>query len=324
MNNPRLREIPILERFLAAVNIGMAKFTLCDIRDGWSARFDACATASLHYCMDGSGVLITQQGESVSLSSHSFVLLPPRVAYKIEGAKSCTQPETDRGRVCEWPWRETVPSVQVGGGAEGISTACGELCLDTTSGSDPFRTLRHPLVAQFDGESGLRDQFVLLLAECARPGLGSQTLVEALLKQCLIMVLRWQIDNGGVDLPWAAGIADRRLASALQAILERSASSLSVERLAHIAGMSRSAFAAQFMKAFGQSPMAMLKVVRLKKAAELLATTSFPVAEVAKMVGFSSRSNFSLAFNSLHGLDPSAFRRRLTGVHDRTNRTARE
>ncbi|WP_227747392.1 hypothetical protein [Paraburkholderia franconis] len=41
--------------------------------------------------------------------------------------------------------------------------------------------------------------------------------------------------------------------------------------------MSRSAFAAHFMKAFGQSPMVMLKIVRLKKAAELLAITNYPV-----------------------------------------------
>lgn len=320
MNNAQLCEVPVLERFLAALDIGVANFTLCDIRNGWSARFEACATASLHYCMDGSGVLITQHGERVTLSAHSFVLLPPGTGYKIESGKSCTMRETNRLRVSDWPWQETVPTVQVGGGADGISTACGELRLDTTSGSDPFKSLRHPLVAQFDAKSGLRDQFVLLLAESARPGLGSRTLVEALLKQCLILVLRRQIDSGGADLPWAAGVADRRLASALEAILERSASSLSVERLADIAGMSRSTFAAQFMKAFGQSPMAMLKIVRLKKAAELLATTKHPVAEVAKMVGFSSRSNFSLAFSSLHGLDPTAFRRNLTSVHGRPTR----
>ena len=317
MNDAQLRELPVLERFLAALNIGVANFTLCDIRDGWSARFEACATASLHYCMDGSGVLITQHGERVSLSAHSFVLLPPGIDYKIESGKSCATRETNRSRVGDWPWQETVPIVQVGGGDNGISTACGELRLDTTSGSDPFKTLRHPLVAQFDGKSGLRDQFVLLLAESARPGFGSRTLVEALLKQCLILVLRRQIDNEGVDLPWAAGVADRRLASALEAILERSASALSVERLADIAGMSRSAFAAQFMKAFGQSPIALRKIVRLKKAGELLATTNYPVAEVAKMVGFSSRSNFSMAFNALHGLDPSTFRRRLTSVRER-------
>jgi AraC family transcriptional regulator, activator of mtrCDE len=36
------------------------------------------------------------------------------------------------------------------------------------------------------------------------------------------------------------------------------------------------------------------------------------VADVAKRVGFSSRSNFSLAFSQLHGMDPSRFRRTRT------------
>jgi AraC-like DNA-binding protein len=320
MTNLTLVGLPILECFLAALDIGVANFMLCDIRDGWSARFDACATASLHYCMEGSGALVTQDGERISLSSHSFVLLPPGVAYRIEGGGASPMSETNHGRVGDWPSRETIPTLQVGGGGAGIATACGELNLDTSSCSDPFRMMRRPLIAQFDGQSGLRNQFVLLLAECARPGLGSRALVEALLKQCLIMVLRRQIDNGGTDLPWAAGFADKRLAGALEMIFERPASHLSVGRLADIAGMSRSAFAAQFMKAFGQPPMTMLKVVRLRKAAELLATTALSVAEVARMVGFSSRSNFSQAFRAMHGMDPTAFRRRPNTTDNRAVR----
>ncbi|AMM18797.1 cupin (plasmid) [Burkholderia sp. PAMC 28687] len=320
MTNLTLAGFPILERFLAALDIGVANFTLCDIRDGWSARFDACATASLHYCMEGSGALVTQGEERISLSPHSFVLLPPGVAYRIESGGTSPTSETNHGRRGYWPSRETIPALQVGGAGAGIATACGELNLDTNSGSDPFRTMRRPLIAQFDGQSGLKNQFVLLLAECARPGLGSRALVEALLKQCLIMVLRRQIASGGTDLPWAAGFADKRLAGALEAIFERPGSPLSVESLADIAGMSRSAFAAQFMKAFGQPPMAMLKVVRLRKAAELLATTALSVAEVARMVGFSSRSNFSQAFHAMHGMDPTAFRRRSNTTNSRTVR----
>lgn len=312
MTNLTLAGLPILERFLAALDIGVANFTLCDIRDGWSARFDACATASLHYCMEGSGALVTRGGERISLSPHSFVLLPPGVAYRMEGGGSSPTSETNHGRPGYWPSRETIPALRVGAGAAGIATACGELDLAATSGGDPFRTMRRPLIAQFDGQSGLKNQFVLLLAECARPGLGSRAMVEALLKQCLILVLRQQVASGGADLPWAAGFANNRLAAALEAIFQRPGSPLSVERLANAAGMSRSAFAAQFMKAFGQPPMAMLKVVRLRKAAELLATTAVSVAEVARMVGFSSRSNFSQAFRAMHGVDPSAFRRRST------------
>ena len=310
MENPVLFGPSVVERFLSALDIGVANFTLCDIRDGWSARFDPCATASLHYCMEGSGALVTQEGERVPLSPHSFVLLPPGTGYRIESDRPLPEGETRHGRLSDWPARETVHTVLSGEGKAGVATACGELKLDMSSGSDPFGTMRRPLIAQFDGDSGLKNQFVLLLAECARPGLGSRTLVEALLKQCLIMVMRWQIENEGTDLPWAAGFADKRLTGALEAIFERPASPLSVERLADIAGMSRSAFAAQFMKAFGQSPMAMLRVVRLRKAAELLATTSIPVAEVANSIGFSSRSNFSQAFHTMYGVDPTAFRRK--------------
>jgi transcriptional regulator GlxA family with amidase domain len=124
------------------------------------------------------------------------------------------------------------------------------------------------------------------------------------------MVLRRQIEDGGTDFSWAAGLADKRLTGALDAIFERPGAPLSVERLADIAGMSRSAFAAHFMKSFGQPPMAMLKVVRLRKAAELLATTMISVAEIGRIVGFSSRSNFSQAFHAMHGTDPSEFRHR--------------
>src|SRR3546814_6702057 len=76
-----------------------------------------------------------------------------------------------------------------------------------------------------------------------------------------------------------------------------------------MAGMSRSAFAAAFREAFGQSPMNLVKLVRLRRASELLITTALPVSEIAKRVGFSSRSNFSVAFAELHDMDPSRFRR---------------
>ena len=301
---------PILDHLLAAFDIGVANFTLCDIRDGWSVRFDACKTCSLHYCMAGTGALVMQDGERIALNSHSFVMLPPRVAYRIESANPSPENTVNRERLGIWPSRETVPTVRVGEGSEGVATACGELNFDTGTGVDTFRTMRRPLVARFEESSGLRDQFVLLLAECARPGPGSRVLVEALLKQCLVMVLRWQTDEGDGELPWTAGIADRRLARALEAIFDRPQSALSVQRLADIAGMSRSTFAARFESAFGQPPMAMLKVVRLRKAGELLATTTLQVAEVARAVGFSSRSNFSQAFGKLHGMDPTAFRHR--------------
>ena len=98
------------------------------------------------------------------------------------------------------------------------------------------------------------------------------------------------------------------LARVLQAILERPSERFTVQILASIAGMSRSAFAARFAQAFGQTPMNLLRSARLRRARELLATTDIPVTQIAHNVGFSSRSNFSHAFRTAYGVDPTMLR----------------
>ena len=103
----------------------------------------------------------------------------------------------------------------------------------------------------------------MLLAESAQPGLGSRVLIEALLKQCLVMLLRRQVDGNDAALSWTAAVADSRLVLALEKLFEHPEALLTVQRLADIAGMSRSAFASHFERAFGQTPMAMLRAILL-------------------------------------------------------------
>jgi len=298
-----------LDHLLAFLDIGVTHFTVCDIRAGWGMRFDACKTASLHYCLAGVGTLGVHDAPPIQLEPHTFVLLPPRVAYRLESASPTPVRLEHRARLCGISSRESVPTLTTGEGRQGIATACGELRMGLPGGSDLFSTLGEPLVVRFGGAEGLRDQFVMLLAESARPGVGSRVLTEALLKQCLVLALRRWIELDVSPLPWLAGVADTRLRRALHAVFERPAAAFTVDSLAMIAGMSRSAFAAAFRCAFGQSPMSLVKLVRLRRASELLVVTTLPVADVAKRVGFSSRSNFSLAFGQLYGMDPSRFRR---------------
>lgn len=301
-----------LDHLLAALDIGVTHFTVCDIRDGWGIRLDACKTASLHYCLEGVGTLAVHGSLPIQLEPHTFVLLPPGVAYRIESASPKSARLEHRASLCGASSHESVPTLIVGEGQQGIITACGEIRVGLAGGSDLFISLGEPLVVRFGGADGLRDQFVMLLAESARPGVGSRVLTEALLKQCLVLALRRWIELDASPLPWLAGVADTRLSRALHAIFEQPAAAFTLDGLAMIAGMSRSAFAAAFRRAFGQSPMSLVKLVRLRRASELLVTTALPVADVAKRVGFSSRSNFSLAFSQLHGMDPSRFRRTFT------------
>jgi AraC-like DNA-binding protein len=299
----------ILDHLLAALDIGVTHFTVCDIRDGWGMHLDGCKTASLHYCLEGAGTLTVHGAVPIQLEPHTFVLLPPGVAYRIESASLQSARLEHRASLCGASSRESVPTLIVGEGQQGIITVCGEIRVGLAGGSDLFTSLGEPLAVRFGGADGLRDQFVMLLAESARPGVGSRVLTEALLKQCLVLALRRWIALDASPLPWLAAVADTRLSRALHAIFEQPAVAFTVDGLAMIAGMSRSSFAAAFRRAFGQSPMSLVKLVRLRRASELLVTTALPVADIAKRVGFSSRSNFSLAFSQLYGMDPSRFRR---------------
>jgi AraC-like DNA-binding protein len=299
----------LLDALLAALDVGVVNFTACDVREGWAVIFDPCETASLHYCLAGRGSLVIRNDENISLEPHTFVLLPPGVPYRMESRSASSLRCETRPRAVARASRESVPVISVGTGGEGISTACGEVSLGIAAGPDPFLASGQPVVVQFGEDGGLRDQFVMLLAESARPRMGSRALTEALLKQCLVLALRKQMEEGNDTLPWLAGISDARLGRVMQAVFDRPSAPFTVERLADVAGMSRSAFAARFSEIFGQSPMHFVKIVRLRQAAEMLATTSTSIAEIARQVGFASRSSFSSAFTAMYGADPTRFRR---------------
>jgi AraC family transcriptional activator of mtrCDE len=317
MSESSLSAHVILDHLLAVLDIGVTHFTVCDIRDGWGMRFDACKTASLHYCLAGAGTLVANGLPPIRLEPHSFVLLPPGVGYRLESASSKPVRLERRGRVRGAPSKESVPTLVAGDGRQGIETACGELRIGLPSGSDFVTSLGKPLVVQFGGTNGLHNQFAMLLAESAQPRVGSRVLTEALLKQCLILALRLWIELDASPLPWLAAMANTRLSLTLRTIFEQPAVAYTVDSLAMIAGMSRSAFAVAFQRAFGQSPMSLVKLVRLRRASELLVTTTLPVAEIAKRVGFSSRSNFSVVFSQLHGMDPSHFRSRFSVIAEK-------
>jgi AraC-like DNA-binding protein len=309
MPEPHSSSHLVLDHLLAALDIGVTHFTTCDIRDGWGIHIAGCGSASLHYCLEGAGALAVKGAQPIELQPHTFALVPAGVAYRIESASPQEIRLEYRETLCGASSQESVPTLVAGDGRQGIVTACGEIRAGLAGGTDVFASLGQPLVVHFGGEDKLQDQFVMLLAESARPGLGSRVLTEALLKQCLVLALRRWIELDASPLPWLSAVADTRLNRALHAIFEQPAVDYTVDGLAMIAGMSRSAFAAAFRRAFGQSPMSLVKLVRLRRAGELLVTTALPVADIAKRVGFSSRSGFSLAFNELHGMDPSSFRR---------------
>jgi transcriptional regulator GlxA family with amidase domain len=143
------------------------------------------------------------------------------------------------------------------------------------------------------------------LAEQSDAGPGSEAMKAALMSQCIVYLLRRLCRSDTCSLPWLAALDDERLARVLDLVLQDPADPHTVESLAEVASMSRSAFAETFASAFGLPPMSMVRRIRLERAWKLLEQgDGLPMATVARRVGFSSRSHFSRAFKRQYGVSP--------------------
>lgn len=83
-----------------------------------------------------------------------------------------------------------------------------------------------------------------------------------------------------------------------------------VEALSKLAHLSKYHFHRQFSLCFGISPFALVRSLKLKKAAYQLAfRTQLTVTDIAFDAGFENAESFSRAFRQLSGQSPSSFRK---------------
>ncbi|MDP5201240.1 hybrid sensor histidine kinase/response regulator transcription factor [Flavobacterium sp. DG2-3] len=81
-----------------------------------------------------------------------------------------------------------------------------------------------------------------------------------------------------------------------------------VNDLVNEIGMSRTVLYKKVQSLTDQSVAGFIKNMRLKKAASLLANTSYSVAEVTYMVGFNDRKHFSKEFKKCYNLSPTEYK----------------
>jgi AraC-like DNA-binding protein len=84
---------------------------------------------------------------------------------------------------------------------------------------------------------------------------------------------------------------------------------ISLNELAHQAGVSRFHFARQFRLSTGESPMEYLRRVRIERSKSILLNRGATIAEVAARLGFSDQSHFTRIFGRLVGVSPGNFAR---------------
>ncbi|PUB29785.1 AraC-like DNA-binding protein [Promicromonospora sp. AC04] len=124
------------------------------------------------------------------------------------------------------------------------------------------------------------------------------------------MTSLWQAGDrpGGRAGDDANGTADAQVADVVAALAARPGEPWTLDRMAGLVHLSRSALTERFRRATGHSPMRMLREVRMHEARKLLTRECLPVTRVAFEVGYGSVAAFSRAFAADHGVSPLAWR----------------
>ena len=82
---------------------------------------------------------------------------------------------------------------------------------------------------------------------------------------------------------------------------------LDVEKLAKIMNMSRITLYRKIKAISVLTPVEVINITRLKRAAELLASGLYKIYEVADLVGFSSHSNLARSFQKQFNITPTEY-----------------
>ncbi|HUK32589.1 MAG TPA: AraC family transcriptional regulator [Vicinamibacterales bacterium] len=204
-----------------------------------------------------------------------------------------------------------------GGGPDRTRVVCGFLGCDDRP-YNPLLTalpsvIHLPAVGPGTTTGWLGTLLNIAVAESGSARAGGENVLARLSELMFVEAIRRYLDGLPPDrLGWLSAVRDPVVGQVLSALHSQPREDWTVERLARLAGLSRSVFAERFTAMVGQPPMQYLALWRMQLASRLLLEGG-GVAAVADAVGYDSEAAFSRAFKKLVGRAPATWRRSVAG-----------
>ena len=173
-----------------------------------------------------------------------------------------------------------------------MALICGHFRASYGTSIDLLATVSSAIVERFDAADKLDGTLKSALAEFADEKVGMGAMTAVLMKQVLLTLLRRSLTSFDLWAERFSALSDRSIARAFAAMAARPGAPHAVDILAREVGLSCSVFMARFTSAFGEPPMAVLRQLRMRRAAALLAASSLSIDQVSGEVGYVSRSSF--------------------------------
>jgi len=200
-----------------------------------------------------------------------------------------------------------------GGGGAVTRLICGYLACDARFAGLLLAGLPPLVRVNVRGSSAgdwLESSVRYALAEARSPRPGGAGVLAKLAEVLFIEVLRlYMHEQGEGRTGWLAGLNDRIVGAALNALHRKPAHAWTLDELARTAGTSRSVLVERFQLLVGNAPMQYLTQWRMLLAANLLRHSTASLLRIAEEVGYKTDSAFSRAFRREYGLPPAAWRR---------------
>ena len=263
-----------------------------------------------HFLTQGRATVRLENGSRLSLQAGDIVMIPHGDRHILEngsGARTVDDSEHLVEILSQGmrPWR-------VGGGGEVTKFVCGYMACEPRL-SQVFLSGLPPVfkVSIRNDASGrwLEDSIRFSVDQAGASRAGGEAVLAKLSEVLFVETLRLYI----AQLPpeqtgWLAGARDAEVGKTLSLMHRNPAHPWTIATLAREVGMSRSVLADRFRHYLDETPMAYLTRWRLQLGAQMLASTSYSVAQIAAEVGYESESAFNRAFKREFTFPPARFR----------------
>lgn len=270
----------------------------------WGVRYKPTDLASYALVLEG-GCWLTLEGQTpLRLEAGDFLLFPTMPAFEMASdLEADSIPGAPSGQPIHYGDASLPRNLWLLGGGFRIELANATL----------FRTILPSPILLKAGDidtRGLSQIIQLIVDENAGERPGADMVLQRLLEVLLVQVLRSAPPvEERMPAGTLAGLGDPAVAKTLSAIHADVRGPWTVSRLASIAGMSRSTFAARFKAVVGCGPIDYLGRWRIAIAKDALSRGGTSLEKLAERIGFESASAFSTAFRRQVGCSPGGFGR---------------
>ena len=300
-----------LDRLLVTLDVAVEAFAICEVRKGYRLLGEYSNSIAVHYVLVGTMFLMVPGLPVVMCGPGSIVIVPPNTVQNLS-AEDGAAIDVAADENCKLTRDGMLVFDAAQGGTGDLRVVCGLIMASFSGSFGLLDQITAPLVGDLGDMDVVRHAFSIMLDEINGPKLGTRALTGALMKTCLVMLLRRHLEGNEPHSVFLADARDPRLGKAIAAVLDKPAAPHTVASLALLAGMSRSVFARDFQSSFSMSPMEFVAKTRLHHSAEMLRSSDVSIKVIAASIGFASRSHFSRAFRAAYGTDPRNFRKTAT------------